>query len=57
MELWPWVSALDSLGRTIWIAGAHRNDGKAFYCAAEEKLTVFMELESAIRNATAELSF
>jgi len=32
---WSWgcVSAIDSNGRTIWIADAHRDDGKAFRCA------------------------
>jgi len=25
-----WVSAIDSQGRTIWIADAHRGDGKCF---------------------------
>jgi hypothetical protein len=27
---WSWgcVSAIDSEGRTIWVAGAHRDDGK-----------------------------
>jgi len=25
-----WVSAVDSKGRTIWIADAHRDDGKRF---------------------------
>ena len=33
----------------MWIAGAHRGDGKRFVVHAEEKLTVFVELESAIR--------
>jgi hypothetical protein len=29
---WSWgcVSAVDSAGRTIWIADAHRDDGKRF---------------------------
>jgi len=49
------VSAIDSYGRTIWIADAHRGDGKRFVVHAEEKLTVFLELESAIR-AGGELS-
>jgi hypothetical protein len=40
---------------TIWIADAHRNDGKRFAVHAEEKLTAFMELESVIR-ACGELS-
>jgi hypothetical protein len=41
-------SALDSLGRTIWIADAHRDDGKPFVVRADEKLTAFVELEAAI---------
>ena len=28
------VSAIDSNGRTIWIADAHRDDGKALRCAS-----------------------
>jgi hypothetical protein len=48
---WSWgcVSAIDSNGRTIWIADAHRDDGKRFVVHADEKLTAFLELESAIR--------
>jgi hypothetical protein len=44
---WSWgcVSAVDSEGRTIWIADAHRGDGKRFVVHAEEKLTAFLELE------------
>jgi hypothetical protein len=42
------VSAIDSKGRTIWIADAHR-DGKRFVVHADEKLTAFLELEFAIR--------
>jgi hypothetical protein len=37
------VSAIDSNGRTIWIADAHRDDGKRFVVRAEEKLTGFVE--------------
>ncbi|MGA7273757.1 MAG: hypothetical protein WBX14_02835 [Candidatus Udaeobacter sp.] len=40
----------DSNGRTIWIADAHRGDGKRFVVRAEEKLTAFVELKSAIRG-------
>jgi hypothetical protein len=46
-----YVSAIDSNGRTIWIADAHRGDGKRFVVRADEKLTAFLELESAIRAA------
>jgi hypothetical protein len=34
-----WVSVLDANGRTIWIADAHRGDGKRFVVRADEKLT------------------
>ena len=46
---WSWgcVSALDTQGRTIWIADAHR-DGKRYVVRADDKLTAFLELESAI---------
>jgi hypothetical protein len=43
------VSALDASGRTMWIADAHRSDGKRFVVRADEKLTAFVELESVIR--------
>ena len=46
-----YVSAIDSDGRTIWIADAHRDDGKRFIVHADEKLTAFMELELAVRSA------
>ncbi len=42
------VSAIDSNRRTIWITDAHRGDGKRFVVQADEKLTAFVELESAI---------
>jgi hypothetical protein len=44
------VSAIDSNGRTIFVADAHRDDGKRFIVRADEKLTAFLELESAIRS-------
>jgi hypothetical protein len=54
---WNWgcVSAIDSRGRTIWIADAHR-DGQRFVVHADEKLTAFLELESAICAVSVELS-
>jgi hypothetical protein len=44
---WSWgcVSAVDAEGRTIWIADAHRGDGKRFVMRADEKLSAFLELE------------
>ena len=46
-----YVLAIDSDGRTMWIADAHRGDGKRFVVRADEKLRAFVELESAIRAA------
>jgi hypothetical protein len=42
---WSYVSAIDSNGQTIWIADAHRGDGKRFVVRADEMLTAFLELE------------
>ena len=47
-----YVSAVDSQGRTIWIADAHRDDGKRFVVHADEKLTVFLELERVTDSAS-----
>ena len=51
---WSWgcVAAVTSEGRIIWVADAHRDDGKRFVVHADEKLTAFVELESAIRTAS-----
>jgi hypothetical protein len=48
---WSWgcVSAIDSEGRTIWIADAHLDNGKRFVVRADEKLTAFLELERTIQ--------
>ena len=40
---------MDSRARTIFVADAHRDDRRRFVVRADEKLTVFVELESAIR--------
>jgi hypothetical protein len=47
---WSWgcVSAIDSKGRTIFVADAHRDDGQRFVVHADEKATAFLELERAI---------
>ena len=44
-----YVSAINSNGRTIWTADAHRDDAKRFVVHADEKLTVRVQLESVIR--------
>jgi hypothetical protein len=46
-----WVSARDLEGRAIWIVDAHRGDGQRFVVRADEKLTAFLELETAIHAA------
>jgi hypothetical protein len=43
-----YVSTLDSLRGTIWIADAHRDDNQRFVVRADEKLTAFLELESEL---------
>ena len=40
-----------SEGRIIWVADAHRDDGKRFVMHADDKLTAFVELEAATRTA------
>jgi len=49
---WGWVSAVDSEGRTIWIVGAHRDDGRRFIVHADEKLSAFVELERQLLTVT-----
>jgi hypothetical protein len=46
-----WVSAVDSEGRTIWIADAHRDNGKRFIVRADEKLRAFLELQRVTRES------
>jgi hypothetical protein len=50
---WSWgcVSAVDCDGRMIFIADAHRDDGKRFVVRVDEKLTAFLKLESAVLGA------
>ena len=54
---WSWgcVAAVDAHGQTMFVADAHRDDGKRFVVHADEKLTAFLELESPTR-ACGELS-
>ena len=44
-----WVSLLDLEGRTIWIVDAH-GYGKRFIVRADEMLTAFLELQTAIHE-------
>jgi hypothetical protein len=49
---WSWgcVSTVDSNGQTIFVADAHRDDGRRFIVHADDKLSAFVELEWAIRR-------
>jgi hypothetical protein len=38
-------------GRLIFVADAHRDDGRRYVVHAEEKLTVFVELENVTLKA------
>jgi hypothetical protein len=44
-----WVSGQDREGRTIWIVDAH-GYGKRFIIRADEILTAFVQLQSAIHE-------
>ena len=48
---WGCVLAIDSNGRAIWIADAHRDNGKRIVADADEKLTAFMELSCLRGNS------
>jgi hypothetical protein len=45
---WSWdcVATVDREGRTIYVADAHRDDGKRLVVHADDKLTAFLGLES-----------
>jgi len=45
------LATVDRDGRTIFIVDAHHGDGKRFVVRADEKLTAFRQLESAIHAA------
>jgi hypothetical protein len=47
---WGCVATVDREGRTIWVVAAER-DAQRFIVHADEKLTAFLELQSAIRAA------
>jgi hypothetical protein len=46
---WGCVATVDRDGQTIFVADAHLGNGKRFVARADEKLTAFVELESAAR--------
>ena len=48
---WSWgcVSTVNCNGRTIFIADSHRDGNQRFIVRADEKLSAFVKLESALR--------
>ena len=48
---WGCVSTVDREGQAMFLAEAHRDNGKRFVAHAEEKLTAFVELEAGIRGS------
>jgi hypothetical protein len=50
---WSWgcVATVDSSGQTIFVADAHRDNGKRFIVTADEKLRTFLELQRVTREA------
>jgi hypothetical protein len=55
---WSWgcVSAIDSHGRTMWTADAHRDDAKRYVVRADDKLSAFVELERQVLTVTSYLA-
>ena len=51
---WSWgcVATINCSGQTIWIADAHRDDGKRFVVRADEILSAFVELERQVLTVT-----
>ena len=51
---WSWgcVATVNREGRTIFVADAHRGDGKRFVVHANEKRTAFLELEAATSDCS-----
>ena len=51
---WSWgcVATVNREGRTIFVADAHRDDGKRFVVHADDKLTAFLQLQEAVRKNT-----
>jgi hypothetical protein len=47
---WSWgcVTMINPKGQTIFVADAHRDDGRRFVVHADEKLSAFVDLERVI---------
>ena len=44
------VATINPSGKTIFVADAHRGDGRRFIVRADEKLSAFVELERQVLN-------
>jgi hypothetical protein len=53
---WVALQTADRSGRIIFVANAHRDDGKGFVVHPDEKLTAFIDIEAAIRAVAYHLS-
>ena len=51
---WSWgcVATINSKGQTIFVADAHRDDGRRFIVHADERLNAFLELERQALTVT-----
>jgi hypothetical protein len=47
---WGCASEIDPAGRVIFTAEAYSHDGRRFIVLSDQKLTAFLELESATRD-------
>ena len=47
---WGYISTVDSNRRTIWIADAHRDDGKRFVVRADEKPPTFQAFLDSLES-------
>jgi hypothetical protein len=54
---WSWgcVATINPKGQTIFVADAHRGDGKRFVVHADEIQTAFVELQRAIHELAVSL--
>jgi len=48
---WGCSSEIDSTGRVLFTADAYSRDDRRFTVLSDEKLSAFLELESAIRTS------
>ena len=49
---WGYSAHIDSAGRVLFAADAHRDNGKRFIVTADENLTAFVELERVTSFST-----